>query len=126
MDGISILDALLFYIVIFAPLLVMILLVGWTVINLKHIAKEQLPKITTVFGLQFVYYVLFFVFITVESNAILWVLCIMPIIAVLVLYPIVLGKQKLMNSRILLVAVFVVQAICLVSVVSVAIMSLFN
>lgn len=126
MDGISILDALLFYIVIFAPLLVMVLLVGWTVINLKHISKEQLPKITTVFGLQFVYYVLFFVFITLESNAILWVLCMIPIIAMLVLYPIVLGKQKLMNSRILLVAVFVVQAICMVSVIAVAIISLFN
>ena len=160
MDGISLLEASVFYSVLVSPLLTIVLLLFWTSSNINNTAKIQLLGIfilfyvgiflnssmfliigTTaaiillvvwilayknyflkgqlrvtllIFVIQVAYYILFFELIGLENNLAILLLCIIPILSMLQLYPWTFGNKKTSKGRVFIIFVFVVQVIFLV------------
>ncbi|MEK3766160.1 hypothetical protein [Solibacillus sp. FSL K6-4121] len=90
-----------------------ILLVVWIFAYKKFFLKGQFPFILLFFAIQVAYYILFFVFIGLEYNLaiILLLLCIIPIVSMMLLYPWIFGIKKVFKGRVLIIIVFIIQVI---------------
>ena len=156
MDGISLLEASVFYSLLFSPIITIVLLLFWMSANMKTTAKaqllgiiilfalgflainspiiliveaaaiillviwvsayrdffnkEQLPVTLTISALQVFSYILFFAFIGSEYNIGI-ILLIMPILSIILVYPWTFGNKKTSKDSILIMLVFIVQAI---------------
>ena len=174
MDGISLLDAILIYSLLFSPLLTMVLLLFWTSADMKNTAKAQLlgivillalgflainspiiliveataiilfmvwifayrdffpkgqlPVILLIFALQVTHYILFFVFMGLEYNLsiTLLLLCILPILSMILVYPWTFGNKKISKGRVLIMIIFIVQAIYAILVIVLSLMATFK
>ena len=156
MDGISLLEASVFYSLLFSPIITIVLLLFWTSANMKTTAKaqllgiiilfalgllainspiiliveaaaiilftvwifayrdlfnkEQLPVTLTISALQVFSYILLFAFIGSEYNLEI-ILLIIPILSIIPIYPWTFGNKKTSKDSILIMLVFIVQAI---------------
>ncbi len=89
----------------------LILLVVWIFAYRDFFLKGQLPVILLIFALQVAYYILFFVFIGLEYNLAITLLCISPILSMLLLYPWAFGNKSTAKGRVLIILVFIIQVI---------------
>ena len=114
MDGISLWDAIHFYYLLFSPFLTLILLLFWIAANMKSSAKEKSTVFLIIFVLQSAYSILFFTLLDLESNIAIALLCIIPIISTILLYPWTFGRKKTSSGRVFIIMVFIVQVILLI------------
>ena len=89
----------------------LILLVVWIFTYRDFLLKGQLSVILLIFALQVAYYILFFVFIGLEYNLAITLLCISPILSMLLLYPWAFGNKSTAKGRVLIILVFIIQVI---------------
>lgn len=124
MDGISLLDVSLIYSLLLAPFLTMVLLLFWMSANIKNTAKAQLygtysdfflkgqlSFILIIFALQVAYYTLFFILLSLEYNLAITLLCIIPILSMILVYPWTFGSKNTSKGRVFIIIVFIVQVI---------------
>ena|GEM_PF-4792238 len=124
MDGISLLDVILFYSLILVPFLTMVLLLFWMSANIKNTAKArlygtyhdffhkgQLSFILLIFALQVSYYTLFFILLSLEYTLAFTLLCIIPILSMILLYSWTFGSKNTSKGRIFIISVFIVQVV---------------
>ena len=88
-----------------------IVLAVWIFAYRAFFFKGQLPVILLILALQIAYYILFFVFIGLEYNLALTVLCIIPILSMILLYPWTFGNKNESKGRALVMIIFIVQVI---------------
>ena len=89
----------------------LILLVVWIFAYIDFFLKGRLSVILLIFALQVAYYILFFVFIGLEYNLAITLLCISPILSMLLLYPWAFGNKSTAKGRVLIILVFIIQVI---------------
>ena len=124
MDGVSLLDVSLIFSLLFAPFLTMVLLVFWMSANIKNTAKTklygtysdlllkgQLSFILLIFALQVVYYTLFSILLSLEYNLAITLLCIIPILSMILLFPWTFGNKNTSKGHVFIIIVFIVQVI---------------
>lgn len=105
------------FLVINSPMIIIIeataiiLFVVWIFAYRVFFLKGQLPVILLFFALQVAYYILFFVFIGLEYNLAITLLCIIPILSIILLYPWTFGTKNTSKGRVLIITVFIVQVI---------------
>jgi len=114
LDGISLLDAIQFYYLLFSPFLTIIILLFWMAANMKRSAKGKLTLFSIISILQFAYSILFFALLDLESNLAIALLCIIPIISIILLYSWTFGRKKTLSGRVFLIMIFIVQVILLI------------
>ena len=113
MDGITLWDAIHFYYLLFSPLLTTILLLFWIATNMKSNAKGK-SIVFTIIVLQFAYSILFFTLLGLESNIAIALLCIIPLISIILLYPWTFGRKKTAKGRVFVILIFIVQVILVI------------
>lgn len=111
MDGLSIFDVMIIYIVLFVPLLTMVLLIIWTFLNRKNISKFKSLTVVLMFALQILYYLLAFLVLKLESNLAIALLTIIPIFSLVLLYSRVFGHMRKAAGRILMSIIYLAQLI---------------
>lgn len=126
MDGISLYDAIVIYIILFVPLLTMFLLIGWTLLNRKNISKFKSLTMVIMFGMQIVYYLIIFLFLKLENNLGIALVTIIPICALTLLYSRVFGHRKKSYGRIIMVVVFFLQVLLAIATFSLSLTAHFN
>ncbi len=105
------------FLVINSPMIIIIeataiiLFVVWIFAYRFFFLKGQLPVILLFFALQVAYSILFFVFIGLEYNLAITLLCIIPILSIILLYPWTFGTKNTSKGRVLIITVFIVQVI---------------
>ena len=102
-----------------------ILLVVWIFAYRTFFHKGQLPLILPISALQVAYYILFFVFMGLEYNLGL-ILLIIPILSMILLCPWTFGNKKTSNGRVLIMIIFIVQAIFATLVIVLTLMTTSN
>lgn len=103
-----------------------ILLVVWTFAYRDFLLKEQLSVISLLFALQATYYILFFVLLRLEYNIALTLLCIIPILSIILLYPWTFGSKNTSNGRVFIIIVFIVQVIFAISNIAFSLIATSN
>lgn len=126
MDGITLFEASIFYSLLLCPLLSILLLLFWEIKNRKNNNKTQSPVTLLIFILQMVYYVLFFILIGAEYHLAMILLCILPILSIIQLYPWTFGKKTTSNGRIIILIVFIIQVILTFSNIVLSLMTINN
>lgn len=102
-----------------------ILLVVWIFANRDFFLKGQLPVILPISALQVAYYILFFVFIGLEYNLGM-ILLIIPILSMIIVYPWTFGNKKTSKGRVLIMIIFIVQAIYAILIIVLSLMATSN
>lgn len=90
-----------------------VLLVVWIFAYKDSFLKGQLSAILYIFPLQIVYYILFPVLINLENALTIALLCVIPILSMVLLYPWTLGNKNTSKGQVFLYIVFIVQGIFL-------------
>jgi hypothetical protein len=88
-----------------------ILLVVWIFAYKDVFLKGQLSLILLILALQVAYYILFFVLLSLENGLAIALLCIIPILSMILLYPWIFGSKNTANRRIFIIIVFIVQVV---------------
>lgn len=102
-----------------------ILLVVWIFAYRDFFDKGQLPVILPISALQVAYYILFFVFMSLEYNLGL-ILLIIPILSMIVVYPWTFGNKKNAKGRVLIMIIFIIQAIFAILIIVLSLMATAN
>ena len=105
-----------------------ILLVVWIFTYRNLFLEGQFTVIILFFVLQVAYYMLFFVVMGSEYNLALTLLllCIIPILSMIVLYPWTFGHKKTSKGRVLITLVFIVQVVSAILSIVLSIMAISN
>ena len=83
----------------------------WIYTYKNFLRKEQLSVFSHIFALQSSYYILFFLIINLEYRLAIILLCIIPILSMILLYPWTFGSKSTSNGRVFIIIVFIVQVI---------------
>ena len=87
-----------------------ILFILWLITYRASFLNGQISLISTIFILQFVFYLLFFILLFFESGPIFSLLGIIPILSMIFLYPWAFGKKKTISKgRVFIIFGFIVQ-----------------
>ena len=105
-----------------------ILLVVWIFAYRKFFLKGQFTVTLLFLVLQVAYYMLFFVTMGSENNLAitLLLLCIIPILSMILLYPWTFGNKKTSKGRELIIIVFIVQVIFIILSIVLSLMATVN
>ena len=105
-----------------------ILLIVWIFAYRNFFLKGQFTAILLFFALQIAYYMLFFVVMGSEYNLAitLLILCIIPILSMMLLYPWTFGHKKTSKGRVLIIIVFIVQVISAILSIVLSLMATVN
>ena len=103
-----------------------ILLVVWVFAYRDFFLKGQLSVILLIFALQVAYYILFFVLMGLENNLAITLLCLIPILSIIFLYPWTFGNKKTSKGRVLIIIVFIVQVIYVILNILLSLIVTFN
>lgn len=103
-----------------------ILLVVWIFAYKNHFLKGQLPVFLLISALQFAYYILFFIFIGLENNLAITLLCIIQILSLILLYPWAFGNKNKTKGRAFIIIVFIIQVICAILNIVLSLMATSN
>ena len=87
-----------------------ILFILWLIANRKSFLNEQIPLISIIVVSQLVFYMLFFILLSLESGLILSLLGIIPILSMIFLYPWAFGKKRTISKgQVFIILAFIVQ-----------------
>ena len=105
-----------------------ILFVVWIFTYRNFLFKRQLLVILLIIALQVAYYILFFVFMGLAYNLsiTLLLLCIIPILSMILLFPWTFGNKKTSKGRVFIIIVFIVQVIYAILSIVLSIMAKSN
>lgn len=104
-----------------------ILLVVWIFSYRNFFFKGQLSFILLIIALQVAYYILFFVIIGLENLAItLLLLCIIPILSMILLFPWTFGNDKPSKGRVFIIIVFIIQVISAILSIVLSLIAMSN
>ena len=103
-----------------------ILLVVWIFAYKDFFLKGQLSVISLIIALQVIYCILFFVLVGVEFTLAITLLCIIPVLSMILLYPWTFGSKNTSNGKVFIIIVFIVQLIFAILNIVVSLTATFN
>jgi len=113
-------------IILIVEAIAIVLLVVWIFAYRDFFQKGQLPVILPIFALQIAYYILFFVLLSLEYILAITLLCIIPILSMILLYPWTFGNKKHSKGRVFIIIIFIVQIIFIISNITLPLMATSN
>lgn len=129
--GIVILLVLGFF-AINSPLIVIIeaaaiiLLVVWISVYRDFFREGQLSISLLIIALQVAYCILFFVVVGLESTLVITLLCIIPVLSMILLYPWTFGSKNTSNGKIFIIIAFNIQVIIVILNIVFSLTAMFN
>ena len=98
----------------------------WIYTYKNFLRKEQLSVFSHIFALQSSYYILFFLIINLEYRLAIILLCIIPILSMILLYPWTFGSKKTAKGQVYIQSVFIIQTIFAILMIVISIMASVN
>jgi len=103
-----------------------ILLVVWIFAYRDFFPKGQLSFISLIIALQVIYCILFFVLVGLKYTLAITLLCIIPVLSMILLYPWTFGSKNTSNGKVFIIIVFIVQVIFAILNIVVSLTATFN
>ena len=103
-----------------------VLLVVWIFAYRDFFLKGQLSAILFIVALQIFYYILLLIIISLENAIATVLLCVIPIISIVLLYPWTFGKKNTSKGQVFIIIVFIVQVIFVILNIMLTVISWSN